>query len=327
MINRRVLLVAGMLIFATSVFAQGPDQSTGTKYAAESGPLPIPSDALPWWAWPLLLAAFTFLLGIAAVIGGVGGGVLFVPIAAAIFPFHFDFVRGTGLIVALCGALSAAPRLLRAGLASMRLAIPLAVAASLGSIGGALLGLALPTSVVQSLLGVVIFGIVVLMLLSRNATQPGGVAPGPLAGALGISGSFHDQSDRSEVKWAARRMPWAIIVFVAIGVLAGMFGLGAGWANVPALTLLVGVPIKLAVGTSGFIITMTAPSAGWVYVTSGAVLPLIAVPAVVGMMAGTRIGAKLLPRVDAKAVRWAVIAMLVVAGARSAVVGMQALLG
>ena len=55
----------------------------------------------PWWIWPLILLLVTFLMGIVAVLGGVGGGVLFVPIISGFFPFHMDFVRGTGLLVAL----------------------------------------------------------------------------------------------------------------------------------------------------------------------------------------------------------------------------------
>jgi len=79
---------------------------------------------MPWWAWPLLLFAVAFLLGIVAVIGGIGGGVLFVPIVGGFFPFHLDFVRGAGLLLALSGSLSAGPALLRGGLASLRLAMP-----------------------------------------------------------------------------------------------------------------------------------------------------------------------------------------------------------
>jgi len=111
---------------------------------------------LAWWAWPLLLFAVTFLLGIVAVIGGIGGGVLFVPIVAGFLPFHLDFVRGAGLLLALSGALSAGPSLLRGGLASLRLAMPLALAGSIGAIAGAFLGLAMPTRVLQLSLGIVV---------------------------------------------------------------------------------------------------------------------------------------------------------------------------
>src|SRR5262245_16444331 len=109
--------------------------------------------ALAWWIWPIALFAATFALGIIAVLSGVGGGVLFVPIVGSFFPFHLDFVRGTGLLLALSGALSAAPSLLNAGLASLRLAMPFALVGSTSSIAGALIGLALPAAVMQAALG------------------------------------------------------------------------------------------------------------------------------------------------------------------------------
>ena len=87
-----------------------------TVWAAEA-------SAAPWWVWPIALFTVTFLLGIVAVLAGVGGGVLFVPIVGGFFPFHLDFVRGAGLLLALSGSLSAAPRLLRGGFASLRLAV------------------------------------------------------------------------------------------------------------------------------------------------------------------------------------------------------------
>jgi hypothetical protein len=82
------------------------------------------SSSLPWWAWSLMLFVLTFILGIVAVLGGVGGGVLFVPIVGGFFPFNLDFVRGAGLFVALTGVLAAGPGLLRRGLADLRLAHP-----------------------------------------------------------------------------------------------------------------------------------------------------------------------------------------------------------
>ncbi len=85
---------------------------------------------MPWWVWPLALFVVCFLMGIVAVPAGIGGGTLFVPIVGSFFPFHLDFVRGAGLLVALASALAAGPMLLRGGLGSLRLALPLAVLAS-----------------------------------------------------------------------------------------------------------------------------------------------------------------------------------------------------
>ncbi|MCJ7538408.1 MAG: hypothetical protein MUO88_01965 [Desulfobacterales bacterium] len=112
-----------------------------------------------WWFWPIILFIVTFIMGILAVLGGVGGGVLYVPIISGFFPFHLDFVRGTGLLVALSGALAAGPGLLKMNLASLRLAIPVALIASTCAIIGAMIGLALPTNIVQISLGATILGI------------------------------------------------------------------------------------------------------------------------------------------------------------------------
>jgi uncharacterized membrane protein YfcA len=275
-----------------------------------------------WWMWPIALFAVTFVLGIFAVLGGVGGGVLFVPIVGGFFPFHLDFVRGAGLMLALSGALSAGPRLLRGGLASLRLAMPLALVGSITSIVGANIGLALPTRVVQTALGAIILAIVILMWRAKRSEFPQVAASDPLGAALRLHGVFHDPGADREVDWRVHRTPAGLAVFAGIGLLAGMFGLGAGWANVPALNLLMGVPLKLSVGTSGFLLSVIDTSAAWVYINRGAVLPLLVAPSIIGVMLGARIGARLLRVAPAATIRRVVIVVLLVAGARALAKGL-----
>jgi len=268
----------------------------------------------PWWAWPLALFVACFFLGIIAVPAGVGGGVLFVPIIAGFFPFHLDFVRGAGLLVALSGALSAGPRLLDGGLANLRLALPFALVSSISSIGGAFLGLALPTALLQTALGLLILGIVVIMALTKNSEYPNVPAPDALSRALQLHGIFRDGATNREVEWHAHRTPLALVLFVFIGIVSGMFGLGAGWANVPALNLAMGVPLKVAAGTSSFIIS---PAAALVYLNEGALLPMIAAPSVIGMMLGAKLGGRLLHVVRAIVIRRLVLALMLFAGLRA----------
>ncbi len=280
------------------------------------------APAAPWWIWPLALFVVCFVLGIVAVPAGIGGGVLFVPIVSGFFPFHLDFVRGAGLLVALSGALAAGPALLRAGLADMRLALPLALLASVGAVIGALIGLAAPASAVQVALGITILCIAALMLNSRNSEYPEVARPDALGAALRMSGIFRDPATGREVPWRVHRTPLALALFAGIGVLAGLFGLGAGWANVPALNLVMGVPIKVSAGTSGFILSIVDSAAAWVYINKGAVLAIVAVPSVIGMMLGAFIGARLLAVLDARTVRRLVIAILLLSGVRSLMKGM-----
>ena len=277
---------------------------------------------MEWWAWPIALFAVTFAMGIVAVLAGVGGGVLFVPIVSAFFPFHLDFVRAAGLLIALTSALSAAPSLLANGLASMRLAMPLALIGSVTSVIGALVGLALPTEAVQIALGATILGIATLMWRAGKSEHPHVPQPDALGAALGMHGVYHDPALGRDVTWQVHRTPAAFVVFGAIGVLAGMFGLGAGWANVPALNLLMGAPLKLAVGTSGFVLSVVDTSAAWIYLNRGAVLPMIVVPSLIGVMLGAKLGARLLRVARASVVRKIVLTVLFVAGGRALLKGL-----
>jgi uncharacterized membrane protein YfcA len=275
----------------------------------------------PWWAWPLALFGVCFFLGIIAVIGGIGGGVLFVPIVGGFFPFHVDFVRGAGLLLALSGALAAGPGMLRAGLASLRVAMPLALVGSITAIVGAYLGLALPTRVIQGALGISVLLIALLMWHTRDARAAESHHADALAAALGLKGTFHDPASREDVDWGARRTPAGLAAFAGIGLVGGMFGLGAGWANVPVLNLLMGIPLKLALGTSGLAISIINTSAAWVYLNEGALLPILHVPSILGVMLGARVGVRVVRRMKASTARRIVIAALLVAGGRSLMQG------
>ncbi|MCT4535059.1 sulfite exporter TauE/SafE family protein [Halodesulfovibrio sp.] len=274
-------------------------------------------DAHAWWFWPLILLVFCFVLGVIAVLAGVGGGVLYVPLVSGFFPFHIDFVRGAGLMVALAGALAAGPGLLKRNLASLRLALPMALIASACAVVGAMLGLylsQLDPRYVQTALGATIMGISILLLCSKNSEYPVVTKQDAISHALGIEGLYQDQATGKEFEWKTHRTFTGLLLFVVIGIMAGMFGLGAGWANIPVLNLLMGAPLKVSVATSKFLLSITDTSAAWVYMNQGAVIPLIAIPSIIGLMLGSLVGVRLLAVAKASFIRYMVIGVLFFAG-------------
>jgi len=300
-----------------SLFAVDPASATELTNG-EVGP----GTDKAWWVLPLSLFIFTFILGIVAIAAGIGGGVLFVPIVSGFFPIGIDFVRGAGLMVALAGAISASPALLKKGLANLRLAIPMALIASASSIVGAKIGLSLPAHLVQIFLGIIIVGIVAILLIAKKSEFPQVTKEDTLATKLGIGGTYFEESTGASVPWRVHRVVLAMFLFVIIGFLAGMFGLGAGWANVPVLNLVLGAPLKIAVGTSIFILSLTDTTAAWVYLNNSAIIPLIVVPSMAGMMLGTRIGVKVLEKTKPGLIKWGVIVLLGLTGIRSLLKGL-----
>lgn len=295
---------------------------TNIAFASDSTTSQKATELQEWWLYPLILLVLSFLLGVFAVLAGVGGGVLYVPIVSGFLPFHLDFVRGAGLIVALAGALAAGPGLLRKGFANLRLAIPMALIASSSAIVGAMIGLALPTSIIQTMLGATILGIVILMLKAKKSVFPEVPTPDRLSQTLGIFGIYHEPTINKDINWQIHRTPIGLALFVIIGLMAGMFGLGAGWANVPVLNLVMGAPIKIAVATSKFLLSITDTSAAWVYMNNGAVLPLMVVPSVVGIMLGSFVGVKILGVTKPSVIRILVIVVLGISGTKALLKGL-----
>lgn len=280
------------------------------------------SSTTAWWVWPVVLFIFCLVLGVLAVLAGVGGGVLYVPLVSGFFPFHLDFVRGTGLLVALAGALAAGPGLLKRNLANLRLALPVALIASSCAIVGAFMGLALPRNIIQIALGATIIGIAVLLATSKNVERPEVKKPDKVGQVLKMMGVYREESTGEDVEWRVHRTAFGLLMFVIIGIMAGMFGLGAGWANMPVLNLLMGAPLKIAVGTSKFLLSITDTSAAWVYMNQGCVIPLMAVPSIVGLMLGSFIGVRILAVTKPKAIRYIVILVLLFAGIKAFLKGL-----
>ena len=305
----------GLLVVSVVVFIlNSPVLASATELAATG------LADKPWWFWPPVLFFFCILLGLLAVMAGLGRGVLYVPLVSGFFPFHIDFVRGVGLMVALAGALAAGPGLLRRNLANLRLALPVALIASFFSIIGAMLGLYLSKlnpDIIQTCLGGTIVGIALLLVFSKNTEKPIVTKQDAIGMALGLGGVYWDDGARESVEWKTHRTLPGLLMFIIIGLMAGMFGLGAGWANVPVLNLVMGVPLKVSVATSKFLLSITDTSAAWIYMNRGCVIPLIGVPSIVGLMLGSLLGVKILAVAKPKMIRYVVIFVLFFAGLKA----------
>jgi uncharacterized membrane protein YfcA len=278
--------------------------------------------AVVWWVWPLLLFAVTFVMAIVTVIAGLGGGTVFVPLVSSFFPFHIDFVRGAGLLVAVAGALASVPALLERKLADFRLALPAALITSAAAAVGARIGLQVPSHWLHVALGALVVTIGVVSLSARRSEFPVVDGPDSLARALGISGVYHEPTLGQAVPWTVHRTWQGFLVFVVVGLIGGVFGIGAGWASVPTLNLLMGAPLKVAAGTSMFLLGVNGSAAAWVYLNHGAMLPIVVIPSVLGAVLGSKIGVRILEDASPSVIRWMIGGVLLTAGLRSLLKGL-----
>ena len=106
------------------------------------------------------------------------------------------------------------------------------------------------------------------------------------------------------VRLTPRRIGLLALPAAAVGLLTGVIGVGGGFLIVPALTLIAGLPIKKAIGSSLLVIAMTA-AAGFAGQLTGDVriqwgfMAMFTAVAIVGILAG----ATIVPRVPQRTLR------------------------
>lgn len=103
---------------------------------------------------------------------------------------------------------------------------------------------------------------------------------------------------RLTVDW--RRVALLILTASVVGLLTGFFGVGGGFAIVPALVLVLGLPMRVAVGTSLVVIAVTSTSALASRLGDGvrvdwSVIGLFAAAAVIGSLLGSRVTSRVSP--------------------------------
>jgi uncharacterized protein len=276
----------------------------------------------------------SLLIRMVAVLAGIGGGLIFTSLMMGFTGINSYIIRGTGLLVATSGSVVAAHKFLDRGLANIKIVLfagaPYTAFAVLGALmahhvsktmgetGEALIRLSL--------------GIIVLLVASLIVSRGKGVQNPEvtrvdrLTKKLGLGMAYWEESQGKVVDYQVTRAPVAIFLFCGIGFLSGLFGIGAGWAMIPTLNLVMLLPLKVAGASSSVLIGAGDTAAVWQYIKGGALFPLFAAPCLIGSILGAIIGSRIMVRVRAGVVRWLVIVIMFAAGARLIFVGISSLI-
>lgn len=210
-----------------------------------------------------------------------------------VYVFGYPMKSAVPMSLGVVGITSAvgALRHVRAGAVRLPAALAFAPAAMLGTVAG--------TRIADALSGrtqLVIFA-VVMAVAAAAMYRPAG-------------SSAREARTGGGVRAAIRAAPAGL----GVGVLTGMVGVGGGFLIVPALVLLLGLPMHQAIGTSLVVIALNSAAgvagyAGRVAVDWAAMALFTALA-----VAGVLVGAGLAPRVPAERLRrWFAIFLLVMA--------------
>jgi len=267
----------------------------------------------------LLLAFFllSFAIAFVAVIGGIGGGVIFTPIMLAFTDVNSLIVRATSLVVAMFSGLISTGPFMRRGLGNLKLCILCTSALALGTLIGARGALWIAEymgqtseGMVRMVLGVIILSIAAYFTFGSNLEWPEVMRVDRFTRWLRITQPYYEQSLGKVIDYQIKNAWGGLLSMFIIGLISGFFGLGGGWAVVPALNLIMGVPLKVAAASSGVLLGVGSCSGIWPYLLNGAIIPLFVAPWMVGQVLGGLLGAYILIRVKARFVRFLLIGIM-----------------
>jgi uncharacterized membrane protein YfcA len=239
---------------------------------------------------------------------GIGGGLVIVPLLSVVLGYDVKVAIAASLIGVIATSLSASPRFIRSGLADRRLGLLLLVAAALGGLAGGVTAGFLDGRTL-SLLFALLLGAVALRMLWQVRHPTVAPAFDPDGELPGFVSSYIEPTTGAEVAYRAHRLlPGTLVSFLA-GNVSGLLGVGGGIINVPTMSVLMHVPIRVATTTSTYMLAATAAASAVVYIASGLLDPLLAAPVALGVIVGAQLGARLSMRLSQDVLRLAFVAV------------------
>jgi uncharacterized protein len=235
----------------------------------------------------LLVAAGAGTLGTML---GLGGGVFLVPILSLLFGIPLKTAIAASAIAVVANSASGSAVYLKTRFTNVRLALVMLVSMVAGALIGGFLAVTLPEVILKGAFALLLY--YVAFAMSRKVAPKVDLeTPTPINDPYRLGGAYFDPAANEVVRYVPHRLRIGLPGASLAGVASGMFGIGGGPITVPLYTLVMGVPVKAATSTSSFMFGLTASASAFIYYQNDLVDPSVAVPCVLGIIGGAKIGA------------------------------------
>jgi uncharacterized membrane protein YfcA len=230
---------------------------------------------------------------------GLGGGVLIIPLLTLVFGVPMKEAIGTSLICVIATSSGAASLYVRKHFADIRLAMTLELATTIGAIVGGLVAGIIKPEILTILFSVLLFYIALSMIRKRPVEDPAKGGEENLEGNSSAQGEYQ-----------ITNFPFGMGASFFAGNVSGLLGVGGGVIKVPAMYLMMGVPLRIAVATSNFMIGVTATAGAFVYYARGEVDLLVTGATMIGVFFGALVGSRILHLIKMEHLKKAFIIVL-----------------
>ena len=264
----------------------------------------------------------SFGAGLLGALTGLGGGVVLVPLLTVVFHVDIRYAIGASLISVIATSSGAAAAYVREGFSSIRIGMFLEMATTVGAICGAFLATRMPTRALTILFGLVLLYSAWLSWQQSRHPEHSAGAGSLWSDRLRLSGSYPTETGE-EISYKVDRIAGGFATMFGAGTLSGLLGIGSGAVKVLAMDQVMRIPFKVSTTTSNFMIGVTAAASAGIYLHRGYVDPGLAFPVMLGVLAGSLLGARLLVRARVSLLRVIFTVVILALGVEMILNGMK----
>ena len=260
----------------------------------------------------MLIAVFAGFLGSLV---GLGGGIIITPALTILFGFDIKYAIGASIVAVIATSSGSAIAFVKDHVSNMRVGMLLEVFTTAGGVVGALMA-----GVFSSKLLYLFFSLILLNsfygmlkktgLITKVKKEEENVENDKYADKYKLNSTYYDKATGETVKYNVTNVPQGSLVMFGAGFASGLLGIGSGAFKVVALDTYMKLPIKVSTATSNFMMGVTATASALIYFFNGTINPVVAAPIAIGTLIGSRTGAKVMQRLDAKYIRYIFLPIL-----------------
>lgn len=253
---------------------------------------------------PILVGVFSGFLGS---LMGFGGGVFIVPFLTLFENLPIHQCIPSSLIAVIATSITGGSSYIRQGITNIKLAFLLEVSTTLGALIGGIIALFISSWSLFIIFSILLFYISISAFRTRGSeekgTKYGSVAIDGLSRFFNIKSEYYDRAARKKVTYAVLGVDKGLAISFLAGIGSGLLGIGGGAIKVGAMNVFMNVPIKVAVGTSQFMLGATASTSAVLYLFAGLLNPALTASLCIGTIIGTYIGSNIMNRFRSRTIK------------------------
>ena len=255
------------------------------------------------------------LAGFLGSLVGLGGGIIITPALTILFGIDIKYAIGASIVAVIATSSGSAIAFVKDHVSNMRVGMLLEVFTTAGGVVGALMA-----GIFSSKLIYIFFSLILLNsfygmlkktgLITKVKIEEEKVENDKYADRYKLNSTYYDKATGKTVAYNVTNVPQGSLVMFGAGFASGLLGIGSGAFKVVALDSYMKLPIKVSTATSNFMMGVTATASALIYFFNGTINPAIAAPIALGTLIGSRTGAKVMQRLDAKYIRYIFLPIL-----------------